>query len=198
MNFRFLPLLLLGLLAFRCDNDNDDTPAFSQADVINFTTPRAHTALTNLGFNFVVGTDELDIAGTYTVDTMLLAATTVVGDEPIGTTFLSPDLSFANLRPTDRTLDFRLRDLFFDNSSTEAIYTTLGERFNVFAKVTESSEGIPVTTLHAASGTITTAGIADVQYGFIILDDGGNPNNNIIAAGTGRVFIDSDGLAERQ
>lgn len=197
--FPFVLILLFSFLFVGCDGDADDTPVVTLETISNFTGVPAYNLLQDFEFNFVTGTDPTDLlVGGYLIDDMELLATTVVGDEPVGTEFLETRINFSNPNPANRTLTVSVEDTELGGATTDAYYTVSGDQFNVFAKVASIPGGIPVQTLYSFSGELRAEGIQDIRFSLIVLDDGGNPNNNNIAQGEGRLFIDVDGLAERQ
>ena len=52
-------------------------------------------------------------------------------------------------------------------------------------------------TAYIHSGTMTDKGIKDLHRVIIMLDDGGDPLNDLMENGKGRLIRDSDGLSER-
>ena len=188
--------LLLALLATACGNDDDDLMDPTPRETIeNFVGDTLLMTLEEFNFRFVEGTANLDFAGTYTIDTMELAATNIAGDR-IGNNFL----------PTTLTMDQLMRDMQTLNLESEAFpgepeatyFTSMGDRFNAFARIAARLEGADIILLVAISAAVMPDGLEDLQYAIIMLDDGGDPNNALIEVGQGRMFIDRDGLAVRE
>lgn len=74
-----------------------------------------------------------------------------------------------------------------------------GNFFTIFSE-TSGTNGSLITykTVDVYSGEITSTGIKNFQYGFVITEKTGDPNNTVlIAVGKGRVYKDGDGLAEK-
>jgi len=45
------------------------------------------------------------------------------------------------------------------------------------------------------SGTLTSSGIINFHYAFVLLEKGSDPTNQLVPVNTYRIFKDSDGLA---
>jgi hypothetical protein len=72
-----------------------------------------------------------------------------------------------------------------------------GNKFTIYAKVTSTrANGTKSDLAQVYSGEITDTGIKDFHYSLFMLDDYGDPNDELIEIGEGRVFHDSDGFSE--
>lgn len=74
-----------------------------------------------------------------------------------------------------------------------------GNFFSLFVvlETTKTSNNSRSRTLNVYSGELTSAGIRNLEYTLFLLDDYGDPNNDLIPVNTGRAFQDRDGLSER-
>lgn len=74
-----------------------------------------------------------------------------------------------------------------------------GNLFTIFSESTGTSGSlVTYKTVDVYSGEITSTGIKNFQYGFVMTDKTGDANNvSLIAVGKGRVYKDGDGLAEK-
>lgn len=73
-----------------------------------------------------------------------------------------------------------------------------GNKFTIFSEEVGVSSNIPYKRISIFSGEITSSGIKDFQKAFIIKEKTGDDNNTkLIPVGTGRVFVDGDGLASK-
>jgi len=73
-----------------------------------------------------------------------------------------------------------------------------GNNFTVFVVVDVLDEhGCHHKTAYIHSGTMSAEGIRNLHRVIIMIDNGGNPHNNLIGNGKGRLIYDSDGLSER-
>ncbi|MBO0933273.1 hypothetical protein [Fibrella aquatilis] len=72
-----------------------------------------------------------------------------------------------------------------------------GTKFTIFSQDVGVSSSIPYKTLAVVSGELTTKGIKNFQYAFVMKEKTGDNNNNtLIPVGKSRIWIDEDGLAE--
>jgi len=72
-----------------------------------------------------------------------------------------------------------------------------GDNFTAYFIEVGESRGIRIKQSTVISGTMTSSGIKDFYYSFIMLEKGSDPNNKLVPVKTYRIFKDSDGLAEK-
>ena len=74
-----------------------------------------------------------------------------------------------------------------------------GNFFSLFVVVetTRTKNNSRSRTLEVYSGELTASGIRNLESTLFMLDDYGDPNNDLIPVDTGRAFEDSDGFSER-
>ncbi|MCX7548318.1 hypothetical protein OS188_10180 [Xanthomarina sp. F1114] len=189
---------LLFLSICSCSKDDDSNEDDIKQQVENFVTPELIQTLQELGFNFNDGEDTPNIEGRFYYDPNELAASNVPNDNPIGSVFISLEVEFSELKPEQR--QFTLKTKEGTNSQSEAVtntfYSGIGNKFSAYAKLDVSTEGGVITILYAFSGTIMENGITNAQEALIMLDDNGV--DGVIENTQGRLFKDSDDLAERQ
>lgn len=194
-NYLYL-FLLMALLATACGNDDDDMMEPTPREAIeNFVGDTLLMTLREFDFRFVEGTDRLDFAGTYAIDSMQLVATNIAGAN-FDLYYNPVTITLDQLMPETQTLN--LESESFPGEPEATYYTASGNRFNTFARIAARVEGADIILLTAISATVMPDGLEDLQYTLIMLDDGGDPNQALIEVGQGRLFIDRDGLAERQ
>lgn len=194
-------IILVALVAvlFSCSKDEEETQEFdgSIKSIENFFSPEVLTAMRNLGFNFNTGANPPIINGSYLITPMISQSSSVPNDV-IGTVFVDALLKFSN----------QLNEkLIVDYESTQGLSTQVGvnsfisgseNNFSVFLKVNTTLEGNTSVMAIAYSGTLTASGIENIQYVLVMLDDNGDPKNNLIDNNTGRLFVDKDGMAVKQ
>ncbi|GAB5565910.1 MAG: hypothetical protein Wins2KO_29730 [Winogradskyella sp.] len=193
----FLILCITSLFTSCSKDDENNTDDFDGSidSIENFYTPELLAALEDLGFTFNVGDNPPMINGTYLADAVTLQSSNIAQDN-IGNTYSDITLIFSNQNNQTLSLDF----LGYENNSViESIETYVSgtdDDFNVFLKV-ESTRNEHTTLLaYAISGTMTTDGIINYQLVLIMLDDNGDPENNLIENNQGRLFVESDALCE--
>jgi hypothetical protein len=71
-----------------------------------------------------------------------------------------------------------------------------GNSFTVFGRVSGVASSVPYTEIFIISGIMTSTGIKDFQYGFIMESKTGDDFNNVLMpVGKARIFYDSDYLS---
>lgn len=71
-----------------------------------------------------------------------------------------------------------------------------GNNFTAYFVATGVNAGISFKTATLISGTVSTTGIKNIYYAFVMLEKGDDPNYDLMDVNVYRVFYDSDGLAE--
>ncbi|HZW77351.1 MAG TPA: hypothetical protein VFF21_03475, partial [Flavobacteriaceae bacterium] len=72
-----------------------------------------------------------------------------------------------------------------------------GNKFTVYLITATESDTYRADTAIVISGKIENDGIHDIQLGFFMKDNYGNPGGNFIGNNEGRIIVDGDGLAEK-
>lgn len=71
-----------------------------------------------------------------------------------------------------------------------------GNRFTIFSEDAGISRSIPYKTVAVMSGELTSVGIRDFQYAFVMKEKTGDPGNTtLIPVNAGRIWFDGDKLA---
>ncbi len=70
-----------------------------------------------------------------------------------------------------------------------------GSRFTIFSEDVGVSSGVSYKTVAIMSGELTTAGIRDFQYAFVLKEKSVDTDNKLIPVNTGRIWFDNDYLA---
>ncbi len=194
-----LLILCLSALFTSCSNDDENnTDEFdgSIESIENFYTPELLDALVNLGFNINTGENPPIVNGDYLLSPNILEVSNVSGDQP-GNSFNNVQIEISNQSNESLTLNFNAND----GGSIEGIESYIsgsGNNFSIFLKVENTTpDNHTWIGAYAYSGTLTSEGFTNFQFALIMLDDLGDPNNNLIENNSGRLFIDEDGLVEK-
>ncbi|WP_196894041.1 hypothetical protein [Aureivirga marina] len=184
------------------DDDNDETqyigPFNGSVDSVeNIYTPETVQALNNLDFTIYTGNTPPSVEGTFEVSPMMLINSTVPGDV-IPTFFPNYVFTLTNQNNNDLTIDFEGQHL--DGSQQDSGDGTYisgqGNNFTVYLNLTSLIGQYPAQTAFVISGQKTTEGIANLQIAALMVDNGGNIEDEYIPNNTGRVLVDFDELAE--
>ena len=142
------------------------------------------------------GVNPPNIEGAYFMDPNILIGSSK-SDDIIGNSFLSQDFKFFNQDMTKNTIDmYRVQGTGWSKGNG-AFISGSGDNFTVYFDAEGADHGIWVKKTYVFSGTMTSAGIANFTYTFIMKDKGDDPDDSIVEVGTYRVFKDEDGLAEK-
>ena len=117
----------------------------------------------------------------------------------IGDVFTDIYCQFLNQDMAHNTLDYNEKTGSSTSTGTGAFISGEGNRFSVFFNTEGvsvfSDYSINIKTALVISGIMTSEGIKDVYYAFVLVDKGDDPSHHIIDIGGFRVFKDSDGLS---
>jgi len=206
----YIYLILVAFALFSCSSDDDSIDYQPEegtiADIKNWANPEIIDAIESIGFTIHEGTNPPNIEGSFQISSRILEATNVPNDFSIGTTFYTINMTFSDQNNDSLTVNFMGEEIAFDGTVaiTQEVENFLensyisgnGDSFTAFFKVTETNgNNQPVQVLYVFSGDITENGISNIQNALFMLDNFGQ-NQTYIENNTGRIFIDSDGVAE--
>lgn len=141
--------------------------------------------------------DKMESGGiTFVMAPNIRESTTVPTDSPEGgQTHLDNYIRLGNQNPDLYTIDLDRRHIGREPFYGSGVYI-IGDddRFSVFAiQMSERPGGVAI-SMNIFSGVVSEKGISDPHYAFFMVDDSGA--GGFIPNGTGRTFIDGDGIAE--
>ena len=147
------------------------------------------------------GVDPPNITGTYLVDPL---TTVYCEDYPNGGGFApgkvvnSLVIRFTNQNTKTNAIDYDSYNAKDPNNYAEgngAFVSGSGNNFTAYFNTEGHSNGIYNKTALVISGTMTSNGIKDLHYAFIMVKKGSDPGNSLMDEGVYRVFKDGDGLS---
>lgn len=142
------------------------------------------------------GTNPPNIEGAYFVDPVILLASSLYYDIP-GLKYKSQDIKFFNQDISKNTIDMYSVQGNSWSKGSGAFISGSGDNFTVYFDAEGESHGIWNKKTYVISGTMTSAGIANFAYTFIMKEKGDDPKGKLIKTGSYRIFKDGDGLAEK-
>ena len=181
-------------------DDNNTNEGFDGSDkaIENFFSAEVLQAMNDLGFPVNQGAQPPIINGDYYFSPVELVASNMVNDQ-IGKIYTSSTLKFSNQNNKDLSLAFQeLSDSGASSIGVQSYISGSDDKFSVFIKVEYLNEGHVSILAYAYSGTLLEDKVENLQFTLIMLDDKGDPNNNLIENGQGRLFKDSDGISPKQ
>jgi len=146
------------------------------------------------------GTTPPDISGKYIVSRIILIGSSLATDrDSISTGGSFYDLYIAFTKKANGIFYRSEQGDIASGNSDDVTVDVVGQGNNFTAYFTEvgQTEGIRTKMSVVISGTMTSNGIKDFYYSFIMLEKGSDPYEKLVPVKTYRIFKDSDGLAEK-
>lgn len=196
-----LPITLITILFslfIACSKDDSSSSSSSKdgstSSIKSYLGNDAYQALLENKFRFFPGEDPPNIEGSFLVSKAKLLSSNVAGDQP-GNIFNDYYLDLFN--QTDFSIDYEGGHRGSQKDEGSGAYLVgEGNDFSVILKTKSKIQGYDAKTAILFSGTMTSSGIRDIKYAFIMLDNYGNPGGILLKNNKCRVIVDSDGLAE--
>jgi hypothetical protein len=193
----FLLVLWCPVILAGCDKDKDEEPDGQFTGTIQsieeFLTPELADIMTELGMEFKTGNTPPSIEGEYLVESILDA--TNIPSDVLGSSFIDAVLTFEEQDNKNLSVKFSYDQTVESGEGIGALIAGNDNLFTVLLKVTGASHNSPTETAMAISGRLVPQGIEDLQWAVFMLENYGA--TNVIENGQGRIFVDSDNLAER-
>jgi len=143
------------------------------------------------------GTSPPDISGQYRVSSPKLTGSNQ-RDDVIGQVGFN-DIYIAFIKGSNGKLSYRQKQgssqSGSDNVTVEIVGS--GSNFTAYFEADGESDGIRTKMSTVISGTLTSSGISNFNYAFVMLEKGYDPDEDLVPVNTWRTFKDGDGLAER-
>jgi len=144
------------------------------------------------------GTTPPDISGQYVASILELAGSSFSVDK-IGEEYDDHYLAF--IRRADGKLSYREKTGTSEIGSDDMLVGIIGsgDKFTAYfiSTGTGTSSGVTIKESVIMSGTMTSGGIQNFHYAFIILEKNNDPQNQYMPVNSYRIFKDGDGLAEK-
>jgi len=193
-------LLLLVLLVMSCSKKSsqpkDKVDENGLTDAINdFVPDSLLDILDSLGMPIYGGGTPPDIGGTYWSSPFELIASNRPSDF-IGAIYADYYVRFSNQNNSNLTIVVDYVNGPENGNGLGGFIVGQNNNFSVFSELTVVVGVDTAYILNLISGTITQAGIEDFYLALFMLDNLGNPSGYFINNSEGRVFYDSDGLAD--
>jgi len=148
------------------------------------------------GMTIYSGTKPPDISGQYLADNYTLIGSSD-GKDKLNKKYADRYIAF--VKGSNGALSYREKqsdsEAGSDNVRVEVVGS--GNNFTAYLETIGESSGIMMRRSTIISGTWTKDGIKNFNYAFVVLEKGYDPNNDLVAVNTYRVFKDADGLAEK-
>ena len=198
-NLKTISLVLLAIVITACSKDDEDKKEFdgSVETIENFFSAEVLQTMEDFGFVVHEGNTPPNISGEYLLSQTKLEASNMPNDV-IGRIYTDIILKFSNQENENLSLDYEQIAGTANSVGVQSFISGKDDNFSVFIKVNNTLEEHTSVIAVGYSGKLLDGGIENIQYTIIMLDDKGDPNNNLIGNNTGRLFIDSDGFSPKQ
>ena len=143
------------------------------------------------------GINPPDVQGIYYISPYTAVYCEDPGGYSPGTVISPMTIRFLNQDFIHNKIDFQRYQGSSSSSGSGAFISGENEYFSAFFNANGISSGIWIKTAVVISGSISSEGIHDFYYAFIMVDKGDDPDGIVMEKGYFRVFYDSDGISER-
>jgi hypothetical protein len=168
-------------------------------DDINKIVPKEiQKKMTDLGLPINGGGNPPVVNGTYKMSPVILKKSNFSDGFSVGHQFADIYVTFSEQNNDDLTVKVSYVNAGLSGEGTGAYIIGEGDKFSVFVESINIHENkVQTKTAEVYSGTITNTGIKNLYSALFMIDDGGDPYNDLIGNGQGRLFYDSDGFSEK-
>jgi len=198
---RFFALLLVVFTSFLsgCMSDGSGTIVLPEPEgsgrVPSSIIPDAIRAGIESSMPIYSGTTPPDISGQYRANSLKLTGSSISGDNLSNLA----DVYIAFIRESNGTLSYREKQGNSQSGSDNVIVEIVGSNnnFTAYFEADGVSAGISTKQSTVISGTLTSSGISNFNYAFVMLKKDSDPTGKLVPVNTYRTFKDGDGFAER-
>lgn len=186
-------LTLIFLLSACCKDHSDIIPGqdFIPDDILK--------AIEDNGQVIYKGFNPPALEGKYFMSPVVLVSSNF--DDPLqpGFQFVDAVIGFLDFNPNKLTIKVTVDEAgITDGEGYGSFISGEGNNFTVYVKVeSKDTNGHKVIHADVYSGTIEPSGIRNLQRSYFMIDDKGDPNNDYIEIGQGRLAVDQDGFSEQ-
>ena len=140
------------------------------------------------------GINPPDVTGTYLISPFV-AVYCEDGEYAPGHQVVDRTIRFSNQNTVTNTLDYDSYTSNSRDSGPGAFISGTGDNFSAFFDSEGQTYGIYTKLALVISGSISSNGIKDLYYAFVMVKKGDDPNHRLMEEGVFRVFKDSDGIS---
>lgn len=203
MNFKNQFSRMIFLLSFVCicacsENEVIENSLGSESYITDIIGEDLFSSVKSQNFIFHTGATPPTIDAIFRANTLQVQFSNIENDPALNQYNAPQVFAFFNQDNNNLTLDFdRRSEVIGSTSKDDAKIVGSDDKFTVFFEIPIQSNGYVNTYFEAISGRLTADGIQDFQHAFFMKERAPNaPANQFFPINTGRVFIETDGLAE--
>lgn len=200
----FASAIFAAVIMASCSSDSDsivDANGLTK-DIKNLVPDSIMAKMKEIGMPIYTGDNPPDIQFSFHLSPMILKASNRDTDI-IGKKYVNIDLKFYN--QDNKKL---IIESFYKEGNTTTLFTSQGNGayiignsnfFTVFLScfIENTTNNTQTLTTEVFSGEITETGVKNMYRALFMINDYGDPNNEYIEIGEGRLFYDSDGFSEK-
>jgi len=190
----FLSYLTIAVLLSACCKDHSDIipgQDFIPDDILK--------AIEDNGQIIHKGYNPPALQGKYLMSPVVLVNSNF--DDPFlpGHRFVDAIIEFSEYNPNKLTLKVAVEEIGVSKGDGYGSFISgYDNYFTVYVKVNnKDTKGHEVLTANVYSGTIEADGIYHLQLSIFVIDNNGDPNNEYVENGQGRLIIDQDSISEK-
>jgi len=202
---KFFVIMMVGVAMIGCNKQEGedslnklDKDGLTQ-DIRNIIPDDILKAFKDLGIEINGGNNPPNVEGTYLASPYILVRSNFRDSFTPGAKFADFRLTFSRQNNSNLTIvtDYVQRsqsgEIIEEGNGLGSFITGNGNKFTVFVEISGTHNGLPFKSVQLFTGEITSSGIKNFHTAVLCTME----NRYTIKRGEGRMFTDSDGLAER-
>lgn len=166
-------------------------------DIINIVPDNILDIIENLDMPINEGKNPPNLEGIFLEEPHTLKSSNQEGDE-VGHEYASWKFRLFNQNNAKLSIQLEYKSGSTTGESTQSFISGSGNKFSIFLQVKTYKDEYTADMVRIISGTMTADGIQNCHIALFMVDNHGDPGDNFLENGKGRVLYDSDGLAEKQ
>ena len=202
-NFKLVTILAFAMSVFvltGCKNDDKvevDEQGLTK-DIRALIPDNILQGIIDLGMPIYGGNTPPDITGTFLCSPSILVSSNFNDGNKPGFQFNDVKIIYSEQNNKKLTIKVQQIENNLDGDGIGGFIVGKNKNFTVFVGLdNEDNHGHKNKTAMLYSGIMSDEGIKDLYMSLVMIDDGGDPDNNLIENGNARLVYDSDGLSER-
>lgn len=184
---------MVAFVACGDDNKEDDEPVVTTDSRILSVIPNKYLSELKKHMTINEGVNPPNVEGIFLIAPAVLHYDSYYAEGV--DSFSNTYIEFYNQDVANRTLKTREQG-GNDAQGTGSYISGEGNNFSVFLNNSGKSGSTTFKTAVIISGTMTANGIKNLYYGFLMLEKGDDPKNEIMDPGRYRIIKDKDGISE--
>lgn len=185
-------ILLVALAATACYEDHSDLIPGQ-----DFIPDEILAKIKENGQPIYEGLTPPDVTGKYRISPLILQSSNFDDVAP-GRSFSDEIVAFTDYDPGTLTLKVNSEQANTTGEGFGSFIAGEDNNFTIYVRIDRVDEnGHKTLSTDVYSGTLSSNGITDLYRSAFMVDDGGDPDDDLIENGEGRLFRDDDGFSEK-